>query len=125
MNDLARGLAPPRRVSPEDILYFDVEVLAVYPVKPITNNLSLDAAGGGGGGDKDNATAAATSTSTTIPPWRLGRKPRVTKRVLREGQGWENPRPPFDVVVEVTAAARSSSHSFGMLIRSSVRGALD
>jgi hypothetical protein len=103
---LHRSLHP--GVSHEDVVYFDVETLAAYPVQPITNvdvhaqpitdvHVHVD------NKTRDSNTSTSTTTTSTAP-WRLGRKPRVTKRVTREGQGWENPRPPFDVAVEVTAS---------------------
>lgn len=69
-----RGLRLPEGVSDEAMLYFDVEIIAVYLAKVITEDQL------------------------------------ITKVVTEEGRGWETPRPPFDVKVEVAASVLLPDH---------------
>lgn len=87
---------PPAGVDPEAFLFFDASVVdrrVAAPVRrPSSQNVSR---------------AVAEGRTTSFPV------PFATKRVLREGDGWERPRPPFDVAasVEVRAAEKEKGNA--------------
>ena len=73
---------PPTGVRPEDVLFFQVEVLARREVEAVRR--------------------PENSRGVGIYPGSLGKfpSPYATKRTLVPGAGWETPRAPFDVTIE-------------------------
>ena len=124
----ARRRRPLPTRDPEDVLYFDVQILATYPAREVSMKATSAAAAasaaaataspsqGQGPGrrrepEEDGTSTAAIkagSSATTRPSAKVGRDVgggapgRVTKRITREGEGWETPRPPFEVVAEIS-----------------------
>ena len=91
-----RGRRPPPGVGVEDALVVDVELLdrrRAFAVR------LPDAPGN----DESN-----TSNASNIPI----RHPRATRRVVREGEGWETPRPPFEVTFSVEARVAPARGDF-------------
>ena len=85
---------PPAGVDPEAFLFFDARVVDRRVAAPVRRPAS------------QNFSRAVEEGRTTSFP-----VPFATKRVLREGDGWERPRPPFDVAasVEVRAAEKDKA----------------
>lgn len=90
---------PPSGVDVEDDIWLDVESVRACPARDITRiridatrTPRTDGARGQGrtGSDEDGDPA---------PP------PVVHKTVTREGEGWESPRPPFEIVLELVGRA--------------------
>ena len=85
---------PPAGVDPEAFLFFDARVVDRRVAAPVRRPAS-----------QIFSRAVAEGRTTSFPV------PFATKRVLREGDGWERPRPPFDVAasVEVRAAEKDEA----------------
>ena len=89
---------PPPGVDPEAFLFFDVRVLDRRVAAPVrrpsseTSAVTLPET-------KALLRRARLAATTSFPV------PYATKRVLREGDGWERPRPPFDVAASVEVRA--------------------
>ena len=85
---------PPAGVDPEAFLFFDARVVDRRVAAPVRRPAS-----------QIFSRAVAEGRTTSFPV------PFATKRVLREGDGWERPRPPFDVAasVEVRAAEKDKA----------------
>ena len=85
---------PPAGVDPEAFLFFDARVVDRRVAAPVRRPAS-----------QNFSRAVAEGRTTSFPV------PFATKRVLREGDGWERPRPPFDVAasVEVRAAEKDEA----------------
>jgi tetratricopeptide (TPR) repeat protein len=79
---------PPAGVDAESFLFFDVGVLARRVAAPVRRPRSLPE-------------TSKRNTATAFPV------PFATKRVLREGDGFERPRPPFDVSARVEVRVAS------------------
>ena len=79
---------PPAGVDAESFLFFDVEVLDRRVAAPVRRPRSLPESS-----KRNTATAFAV--------------PFATKHVLREGDGFERPRPPFDVSARVEVRVAS------------------
>ena len=82
---------PPAGVDPEAFLFFDVSVVDRRVAAPVRRPSS------------QNFSRAVEEGRTTSFP-----VPFATKRVLREGDGFERPRPPFDVSARVEVSTRRS-----------------
>ena len=89
---------PPAGVDPEAFLFFDVSVVDRRVAAPVRRPSSQNVT---------RAVAEKKGRTTSFPV------PFATKRVLREGDGWERPRPPFDVAasVEVRAAEKEKGNA--------------
>ena len=109
---------PPAGVDPEAFLFFDVRVLDRRVASPVRRPFSQPSSAS----EAKDLRRARLAAATSFPV------PYATKRVLREGDGWERPRPPFDVAASVevrtgpgvaagTASAASDDDRFGSCAR--------
>ena len=101
-----RGLRPPLGVGVEDALVVDVELLRrrrAFAVRlPDEGNTHPPGCLRAPNTEKHEKPPAPECLRT--------RRPRATRRVVREGEGWETPRPPFEVTVAVEARVAPARH---------------
>jgi len=90
-----RARPPPRGVDVEDDIWLDVESVRASAratrIRIDATRTRTDGARGRTGDDEDGDPQG--------PP------PVVHKTVTREGEGWESPRPPFEIVLELVGRA--------------------
>ena len=84
-------------------LDFDIELMDVAEPNAVSVIAPID--GGDEGASARRRLDPSATTSVRAP---IGIDAMVIKRILRDGTGWENPRPPYEVVV-ACAARRSDA----------------